>query len=379
MIYNYNTKSDIKPPGGFFMNTMIDENKVRIDKFDTDYYVRNSNFPILSAIGALRITNDIRISFLKPEEGLKKEDYALRLYALLQSLFVSIDSLYSLAYGITRSKSFININNNPDLRSLKYIRNDVVGHPSNRVLGNEDLAYCILDEDSITKERFSYFIFTKESKEEKVVDINNLIKSYYEESNDLLDTLLSLASDNISSNALEEKITKVLDGFYLYNSYVEELDDFIKEYHKSYPNSKRSQHRILWRYELVKRLGDINYKDDDMNQVIKYCLGLELNKMYELIFDLKYNITVSKKLPILISSFYRFLNKNREYVKTLPYLKSPDHPFFEKTLIRLYNAVSVKKLKPAKKYLKMIIDARDNNDLDLAYALALPIKDYKKK
>ena len=361
------------------MNKMIDDNKLRIDRFDTDYYIRNANYPILSAIGALRITNDIRISFLKPEDNLKKEDYALRLYALLQSLFVSIDSLYSLAYGITRSKSFININNNPDLRNLKYIRNDVVGHPSNRVLGSEDLAYCILDEDSITKEKFSYFVFSKDNKEEKIVDINKLLASYYDESNDLLDTLLELAGDNICSTDLENKITKVLDGFYLYNSYEEELEAFIKEYHKSYPNSKRSQHRIIWRYELCKKLGDLEFKDDDKNQVVRYCLGLELNKMYELIYDLKYNITVSKKLPIMISSFYRFLNKNREYIKTLPYLKSPDHPFFEKSLIRLYNAVSVKKITPAKKYLKMIIDAKEEGDLDLAYALALPIKDYKKK
>ena len=199
------------------MKRLIDLNKQMVEKFDTEFYVKNSNFPILSALGALRITNDIRISFLKPEENLAKEDYALRLYALLQSLFVSIDSLYSLAYGITRSKSFININNNKDLRNLKYIRNDVVGHPSNRMLGNEDLAYCILDEDSITKESFSYFIFSKDSREEKVIDINSLLKSYYEESNDLLETLLELARDNINSTALEAKITSVLDGFYLYD------------------------------------------------------------------------------------------------------------------------------------------------------------------
>ena len=73
-----------------------------------------------SAIGALLTTSDIQMAFLKDEDNLSKADYSLRLYALLQALFVSIDSLYVIAYSLTKSKNFININSNPDLRILKY-------------------------------------------------------------------------------------------------------------------------------------------------------------------------------------------------------------------------------------------------------------------
>ena len=139
-----------------------------------------------SALGALDTSSCIIDAYLIEEPSLSKEEYILRLYALLQGLFVSVDSLYSFTYALTGSKNFININNNIYLRNLKYVRNNVVGHPANRIYGGND-AYCILDNDRITKNFFSYNIYTKDNIKSITVDTNELIYSYLKEANNLLD------------------------------------------------------------------------------------------------------------------------------------------------------------------------------------------------
>ena len=98
------------------MKTIIKLNEEKIEKFDINYYIENKNFQMASALSALNVTNEIQKSYIKEENNLSIGDNALRLYALLQGLFVSIDSLYAIAYALTKSKRFININNNPDLR-----------------------------------------------------------------------------------------------------------------------------------------------------------------------------------------------------------------------------------------------------------------------
>ena len=128
------------------MDKLVLENEKLIENFDINYYLDNKNYPVASALSALETTNEIQKSYFKDSvSNFDLSDNVLRLYALLQGLFVSIDSLYALTYSLTKSKNFININVNEHLRELKYIRNDVVGHPANRVLDSDALAYCILE------------------------------------------------------------------------------------------------------------------------------------------------------------------------------------------------------------------------------------------
>jgi len=354
-------------------------NKEKIDKFDIDYYLKKKNYQMASALKALDVTNDIQISFFKHEDNLTNEDYVLRLYALLQGLFVSIDSLYAVAYALTNSKSFININNNAVLRKLKYIRNDVVGHPANRVLSDEALAYCILDEKSITKDEFSYKIYTAESIINKTVDIKELLIAYYTEANNLLNELYKLAIDNKNNTKLEELIFNTLNAYYNNKDYKAILDDFILEYNKIYPDSKKSQHRILWRYELIDRLYSIDNEDDELDLAIEYCIGLEIIKIYELIFNKKYKSTNIKKSPSYISSIYRMIKKNKDLEKYIEYLKDADHPLFYKCLSALLHKAKSKKILDATKYLEYIIASYNLKDFDMVYALVLPIRNYKIK
>ena len=131
------------------MINYINDNNDKIAKFDFDYYFLRKNYQMASAIKALSVTNDIQEAYFKKEENLDKKDLILRLYALLQALFVSIDSLYALANAIAGGKSIINLNNNQYMRNLKYIRNEVVGHPSSKLFEYSKPAYCILDTDSV--------------------------------------------------------------------------------------------------------------------------------------------------------------------------------------------------------------------------------------
>lgn len=354
-------------------------NKKRIAKFDIDYYLKKKNYQMASALKALDVTNDIQISFFKEEENLEKEDYVLRLYALLQGLFVSIDSLYAIAYALTNSKSFININSNPVLRKLKYIRNDVVGHPANRVLDNESLAYCILDENSISKTEFSYKIYTADSVINKNIDIIELLSAYYDESNNLLQELYKLAIDSKNNTILEELIFEALNNYLNDKEYKNILDSFVLEYSKIYPDSKKSQHRILWRCELIDRLYEIDRYDLEFDLAIDYCIGLELVKIYELIFNKKFKSANTKKTPKYISSIYRMLKKNKELEKYLEYMKDSDHPLFYKCLDALASFADTKGIVYAKKYLDYIKKAYNAKDYDMVYALVLPIRNYNNK
>ena len=100
------------------MDKLALKNEKLIEEFDVKYYLDNKNYPVASALSALETTNEIQKSYFKRVNNLDLSDNVLRLYALLQGLFVSIDSLYALAYSLTKSKSFININLNPKRSSL---------------------------------------------------------------------------------------------------------------------------------------------------------------------------------------------------------------------------------------------------------------------
>ncbi len=360
------------------MIELIKENERKIAKFDVDFYLNAKNYSLAAAIKALDTTNEIQKAYFKNTDNLVKEDYIMRLYALLQGLFVSVDSLYSLALNLTKSKSYININNNPSLRKLKYIRNDVVGHPSNRVLGSDVLAYCILDNDSISLDGFSYKIYTPDEIIKRDVSINEILDAYYKEANSLLDELYRVAKNDLNKSKLEICISKTIDDYILDRDYMTSLDDFILEYKNIYKNAKGEQHRAIWRYEIIKELKSFGATDFE-NDIVDYCIGIELTKIYALIRGVSYNITTRKKLPDGISYFYRFMNKNKDLYYLLEYIIDSSNPLFLKAVIKLRDLALKKGFKEASNYLDMIIRAYNDEKFDIAYGLALPIKEYKRK
>lgn len=362
------------------MEKIIRENEKKIERFDSKYYLGIKNYAMASAISALETTNEIQKSYIRySKEKHNTSDNIVRLYALLQGLFVSVDSLYSLALTLTKSKSFININNNKDLRQLRYIRNDVVGHPSNRVFDSDTLAYCILDNESITTESFSYNIYSKENIINKTINVFDILKSYYQEANALLDELYKIANNNKNKTALQGYISKTLDNYYSDRDYLSTLQLFIKEYNKIYPKAKKEQHRVLWRKDLIDKLNKFRCTCEEEYDVVNYCIGLELIKIYELINKTKYKVDIFKQSPLYVSSFYRFLNKNRSLYSYLDYLDNTNHPLFITAIKKLREEAFKRKVTAAVKYLDMILKQYQLNKLDIVYALSLPIKEYKRK
>lgn len=360
------------------MINLVKENREKINRFDIDFYSKEKNYQIVSALAALKTTNDIQLSFLKEEKGLDKKDYALRLYALMQALFVSIDSLYAIAYGLTKSRSFININANPDLRLLKYIRNDVVGHPANRIV-SDDVSFCVLDDNSITKEEFNYYIYSKDNVEKKTVKINDILKSYCEEANNLLDNLYEIATKNKVDNIYEGLIEKIINDYMNDRDYHNNLNKLIEAYKEIYPNAKRGQHRLLWRYDVINKLSSYKCKNQNEKELVNYCIGIELFKLYELVNNIEYNITMNKKNPKYVSSLFRMLNKNNGLSFLIDNLKETDHPLFYSSLNRLLNeAIRLDNIY-VRDYLKMIKKAYNNGQEEIVFGLSLPFRQYIRK
>ena len=358
---------------------LLEQYKKKIKKFDLNHFISRKNYKIASAISALDTSFMVIDSYInEPDIKLNQEGYILRLYALLQALFVSIDSLYLLSYAIANSKSFININNNSNLRNIRYVRNNVVGHPANRS-ARSDISYCILDKTRVSKNFFTYYIYTNNQEKTCSIDINEIISSYLKEAIAFLDEIYKISLKYIPQSEIKILIKDVLDNYYKNGHFINELNKFIDKYKYEYPSAKKEQHRIIWRYDLVLKLDAISNKNESLNDVIKYCIGLELNKMYKHIYGKDHPKSKNLELPSMILSLYRFLNRNPEYIPYIDHLENYDDPLFFESLKELYEGVSLKKMQGAMDYLGFLITLYMGNQSEMIYAIALPISLYRVK
>lgn len=170
----------------------------------------------------------------------------LRLYGLLQALFVCIDSLYTLTFKITGTKNFININDNKALRELKYIRNDVVGHPTNRIV-DDKTEYAILNPDDIKKDEFTYSVFSDVEYKKHVI-FKNLLTAYKEEAFKLLTALDSYVTSAKTPYLLDDAIN-------IYETFLngEDIRSHLSLFKKKY-NENNSSSRVFRRIKLIGRL-----------------------------------------------------------------------------------------------------------------------------
>lgn len=362
------------------LDNLIKENEKKIEKFGVDAYLANNDYAVASALSALETTNEIQKCYFhlyNYEERL--EFNVMKLYALFQSLFVSVDSLYALAYSLTKNKNFININKNKDLRELKFIRNDVVGHPANRVYDSNALAYCILDNSSVKHSTFSYKIYTSQGVEVKTVEIERLVISYYQECNNLLEELYKVASDDMNRSLLLKSLNKVIDNYLIKGDFQKQLLEFEKEYKKQYQEATSDQHRVLWRLELIYDLKKFACVDQEILDLVEYAIGLELLKIYQLISGKEYDFPITKRKPSLVSDFYRFLKKNDSFIDNANILYDCSNPMFLTSLNIIKAYASKSNYNSVLKYLNLISDLYNKKVEGLVYALALPLKEFKKK
>jgi hypothetical protein len=288
------------------------------------------------------------------------EERNLRLYGLLQSLFVSIDSIYNLTKKITKSKNFITINDNKSMRELKYIRNDVVGHPTDRVILNK-VCYVILDPLKIKNDEFTYTIYYDTEPEEKVIDLNEMINAYEQEA-------LNLFSHLIDYTKVHE--TKYLsdDVLNIYNNYTSKenvlgfLNKLTKDFNQSYGKDNRIEKKLL----LIKALLAI-----DKTPVTRYIIEVQLIRLYSQMLSLEGESDVKvphAKKPKAIREMIKILDETDGY-QALEYLKDTRNPMFKKSLQAFYNYAKKNNYLQALKYIQDIqkFNAMKNNQFVYAY------------
>ena len=111
------------------MNKTINDYIAKIKEDEVKYKLLSSN-EMLNNID--KIVNEFNTQAINKKD---LSDVLLDVFGLLQALFVGVDSLYNMVLSITKNKYYININQNYIIHELKFIRNDVVGHPTNRKYG----------------------------------------------------------------------------------------------------------------------------------------------------------------------------------------------------------------------------------------------------
>ncbi len=290
----------------------------------------------------------------------------LRLYALLQGLFVCIDSLYALAFDMCGSKSFININQNKTLKELKYIRNDVVGHPVNRVYDNNQVAYCLLDPACVYETSIEYEIYTNNKKSTKKVDLLECLNSYFIESNELLKYLFEFYKYNVKDNSIVMITKKFYDEFDVSNYDESILRD---HYEKFYKTKSENLSRYIWRLNLLSK-----YKKNSLTgfkkDLVNYSLCLQTKKLLEIAYLIegqKIEVDVKYRFPKYLMLLKEFLLKNRDYINDLNILIDATHPYFESTL----NNMKSKAMSSNNKVLVELFDLLLDNKSDEGFVFLI--------
>jgi hypothetical protein len=144
------------------------------------------------------------------EKQTEKGAILLDVFGVLQGLFVAIDALYDLAIGLTQYKYHVNVNSNSTLHELKYIRNDIVGHPTHRTYPNGGMGFSILSTEHLSKERFAYhtYLFEKNKMEvvTKDVYIKPLFDAYKEEKDNILEDIYRYLTHEETKTNIPEDI-----------------------------------------------------------------------------------------------------------------------------------------------------------------------------
>ncbi len=330
----------------------IDNLSLSNNILDRLIHIRGTN----SALNGLEITSEVIKCYLDKIDT-DAPDILLDVYGLLQALFVSIDSLYGLSRSVTKSKWSININNNDYLREVKYIRNDVVGHPTYRVYNHNDIGFCILEKDLVTRKKLSYIVYTvskdKEHTEFKKVEIDKIIEAYLGEACNVLSEISKrlVVEEKIAATKLDSSLTdsahSLFNEFRIGNDPLLQLEKIKEIYQSFFSNPEKTYNRFIWRCDLIETCIKWDDKNAKRQEIIRY-LGLsQTHKLHtmSMLYDKENGVRFTKqkvqevKTPTLMKYFYTFAALHIDELK--PYLANIhdcDHPYFQ-TSVR--NMISI--------------------------------------
>lgn len=337
-----------------------------------------------ASLNALELNNEILDEFVKTMEGECPTGEALgRVYALLQTMFVSIDALYSINLILTKYKNYLNINQNRQLRELKYIRNDVIGHPVSRIYDNEEVGFCLLKMKDINKKSFVYHIYLNDTIKKREVKIPSLIDSFYEEANRFLERLVAYKAFDGSKlcDALKKvniKLTAGVDDAEIRRDMLQVRSMYLS----SNPQQSRNDARFMWRFDVFIDLRkNLDPKDKDANDIINYACGYQLEKLYATLLSDgqadKAPLQNKIKEPKGISQFEKVIEKDPVLQSAAEHLHDMTHPLFAASFAKL-QAACTKDVPYAMKYLSVMKKFYDIQDADMIYALGIVLKNHRK-
>lgn len=335
-------------------------NKLDLKYNRLEYYV---------SVKTLKLNEEIIGFFYNTiENEYSSSEACLRLYGLLQALFVSIDSIYTLSVSLTNSKNFVRINDNQTLRELKYIRNDVVGHPTNRIVKN-NVVYCTLDPKDILKYSFKYQIHIEEEKEKiREVSFLTVLKDYYFEASKLLLNLYNyqeVHSTEILSDDVYYMVQMNMSGSSINN----ELKGLKNNLEKIYPNKDL---RVKKKIDLLFKINKLPH-----TPLNNYTYLIHLIKLYRDIANLEKSPILKIKISNIPSEIKGInkLFKHNQYADLLEILRNHNNPSFAQALNKIISICKKENNTNARFFFEEIRKRLSKNMLDEAYALEALLKE----
>lgn len=344
-----------------------------IDQLDKDHqnshtYRAISSFDMIENIDLM-----IERYLNQPQEN--KGAVLLDVFGLMQGLFVAIDALYDLAIGLTQYKYHININSNPILHELKYIRNDIVGHPTHRTYHHGGMGFSILISDKISKEKIVYqtFIYQKNNIEvkEKEVVFKPLLDQFAKEKQQILTEIYQYLVHEETKTDIPEKL------FTLYETLNEDLlAEIVDDFRKTYELDESSKHRFFWRADLLKTLINWHEQDDDFNELIYYMSKTQVSKMYEMALDMEHRKgqELYTEIPSILYRFYKFMRRyEKDGLKLLSYVHDKDHPLHQGDILALMT------MNPPKDVYKLLMFLKQQISEEKVFLIGSAMRAYRPK
>lgn len=280
---------------------------------------------------------DSIINYHNQNETNNKDLIMINIFGLLQSMFVSIDALYTLTISITNSKNYININQNENINNLKFIRNDVVGHPINRKYRNNSTGYGIINEDTLKYNSFDFNIYIKNndtiSNKTTNINLKNIKDSYTIEKDKVIKKLNHYLTKKYSKTNLDQLLIN------LHNDLTIDNINLIKNvYIKNYTNTND---RFIWRIYLLEVLINWNETDKDISSVINYLKYKQINKLIYIINEIENKNTKPNKInvPNIVKKINTYFENNKQYIKYLKDISDYNNPSYEYNLNYLINNI----------------------------------------
>lgn len=276
---------------------------------------------------------DAMIEDFKLREGISRADILLDVFGLLQGLFVGIDAMYQLSFTTTKYKYHININMNKNLKQLKYLRNDVVGHPTNRNYEDGSFGFSIILNDEITRNELSYLTYIIKGKQidsqKHTIDFKSILEAYSEEKDKFTRDLIAYLARNPrkteTSGLLVQLFEKALNDQYDFDLLTKIETLFLKEQNLY----RDTRNRFVWRISLLRKL--FVWNDEKYQAVIKYMTLQQILAIYQMNQDLNSSkIRIPNvELPQLLVDFDLMIKKHPASSDILNSLNDQDHPMFK--------------------------------------------------